>query len=818
MKRASDLPTELTPDQLRLVCDPGALSFATTDELCESREIIGQRRAQESLEFGLRIRSYGYNVFALGIPGTGKATKINEFLKEEAKGKPVPTDWVYVTNFDNPGAPNAIALPPGCARELIQSADDLIAELKKAIPRAFEDREYANKKKEIVERFEHLRDELLEQENAWAKERGYGVIATPAGVVMVPTKNGEPMRREEFDQLPDEAKEAFAEATGEFQDRMEEAMAKARVLERDMKNEIADLDKKVAAFAVGHLIDEVARRFKDIPEVTDHFERVRSNILDNIGKIRQANADEEVEGKSPMAQMVAKQAESVLDSYGVNCMVDNTGLDGAPVVFEMSPTYTNLLGRIGQRFEMGALVSDFKQIRPGALHRANGGYLLLEAKDVLTNPFAWDALKRALKNRQIRTEDVLEQYRVFAGPTIEPEPIPLDVKVVLMGAPQLYYLLASLDEDFPKLFKVKADFDTQMSRTDGEIDNYGRFLCTRCKDEGLRPFDRTAVARIVEYGSRLVEDQRKLSSRFSDIADLAREADYWAQVAGADTVAAEHVTKAIEHRVYRSNRIEERVREMIEDGTIMVDVEGSVVGQVNGLSVLSLGDYAFGKPSRITASVAMGRGGVIDIEREVKLAGPIHSKGVMILSGYLSSNFAKDVPLSISARLCFEQSYEGVEGDSASCAELYALLSAISGLPIRQEIAVTGSVNQRGRVQAIGGAIYKIEGYYDVCCAIVRTGTQGVMIPKSNVDNLMLREDVVEAVRDGEFHVYSVETIEQGFELLTGVPAGKRGKDGKYPEGTAFARVDSILREMAECHRDFAAAERPPPQGSPDGN
>jgi lon-related putative ATP-dependent protease len=808
MVHRGELPTELSPEQLRLTCPPAELGFATTDQLCHSRAIIGQQRAQESIEFGLRIRSYGYNIFALGAPGTGKATKIHEFLKEEAEGKPVPGDWVYVTNFDNSNAPNAICLPPGRARQFTDSTDELIRELKKAIPRAFEDREYLNKKKEIAHRFEEQRNALIEEENQWAHERGYTVIATPAGLVMLPVKDGQPMSREDFEKLPQEEREAFSQATEEFQSRIEEAMGRAREIEREMKNEVAELDRTVAAFAVGHLIDDVARRFKDVDEVGEHLEHVRADILDNIGKIRHANTTgEEEEGKSPMAQMVAKQAESVFDSYGVNCVVDNSGLEGAPVVYEMSPTYANLMGRIGQRMEMGAIVSDFRQVRPGALHRANGGYLLLDAKDVLTSPLAWDALKRALKNRQIRTEDVLEQFRIVTGPTIEPEPIPLDLKVVLMGAPQLYYILAAMDEDFPKLFKVKADFDSQMPRSGEEIAKYGEFLCTRCHEEGLRPFDASAVARIVEYGSRLVEDQRKLSARFSDIADLAREADYWAAAAGNDVVSSAHVAKAIEHKIYRSNRIEERVREMIEDGSIMVDTTGVALGQVNGLSVVSLGDYAFGRPSRITATVAIGRGNVIDIEREVNLAGPIHSKGVLILSGYLAENFAKDVPLSIAARLCFEQSYEGVEGDSASCAELYALLSAIAGLPLRQDLAVTGSVNQKGQVQAIGGAIYKIEGYFDVCRAKGLTGTQGVMIPVSNVLNLMLRDDVIEAVRDGKFHIYSVETIEQGFSLLTGVPAGRRGDDGRYPDGSGFARVDAALRQMAECQRRFIREE-----------
>jgi lon-related putative ATP-dependent protease len=562
------------------------------------------------------------------------------------------------------------------------------------------------------------------------------------------------------------------------------------------------MDREVALYALGHLMDELLAKYGGIGEVTEYLREEREDILENIDLFRAGPETQENQGpKTPWLKDVLYR------KYEVNVVVDNSGLEGAPVVIEENPTYNDLFGRIEKEAQMGALHTDFTLIRSGSIHRANGGYLVVPVQEILRNLLVWESLKRAVRNRTIYIEELGERLGYIATRGLQPEPIPLDVKVVLIGNPTLYHMLYTMDEDFSELFKVKADFDIRMERTDENVRDYMAFVCGLCRKEGLRPLDAEAVSKVVEFGSREAEDQYKLSTHFGLVADLIREADFWAGQGAADQVCATHVQKAIEQKVYRSNLIQERIQEMIQRGTLLIDTSTEKVGQVNGLAVITLGDYAFGRPNRITASIGMGRGGIVDIEREAKLGGRLHTKGVLILSGYLVKQYAVDKPLSLSARLVFEQSYEGVDGDSASSTELYTLLSALSGAPIKQGIAVTGSVNQQGEVQAIGGVNYKIEGFFEVCKAEGLTGGQGVMIPRSNVKNLMLKEEVVEATKGGCFHIWPVGTIDEGIEVLTGVPAGVRDANGTFPEGTIHYLVDRKLHELAERIRNFGREE-----------
>ncbi|HEY5975689.1 MAG TPA: ATP-binding protein, partial [Geobacteraceae bacterium] len=618
--------------------------------------------------------------------------------------------------------------------------------------------------------------------------------------VMVPQREGRNYTQEEYEALEPGAREALDAAGQELTDKLNDVLRQVRENEKATKDALAQMDREVGLSAVGHYIDPLREKYAESPKVVAYLEAVQEDILNTL-------EDFKPQGPQPqIAGIRLPRQEPSFERYEVNLFVDNRETSGAPVIFEQNPTYNNLFGRIEHVMQMGGTATtNFTLVKPGALHRANGGYLIVDAREVLINPFAWDAMKRCIRSGEIRIEDVLEQYRFMSIASLKPESVPLQAKIVMIGSPWIYYLLYYLEPDYRKFFKVKADFDSRVSRTPAIMQDYALFVATHCKQEKLLPFDRSGVAGLLEYAARSIEDQMRLSAQFTEIADLLREASYWAGKEGSAIVNREFVRKAVAEKVYRSNRIEERMQELFDDGTIMVDVDGSEVGQINGLSVITIGDYAFGRPSRLTARVYLGRGGMVNIEREVKLSGPIHDKGVLILTGYLGGKFAYDKPLSFSASLCFEQSYEGVEGDSASSTELYALLSALSGVPIRQGIAVTGSVNQLGKVQPIGGVNQKIEGFFAVCQAKGLTGEQGVMIPKVNERHLMLKDEVVEAVRSGQFHIWSVATIDEGIEILTGVPAGEQQADG-WPEGTINGLVDRRLRQMLESMKKYGGS------------
>jgi lon-related putative ATP-dependent protease len=801
---------ELRPEELRRTCDPGLFSFKSTAELTELAEIIGQERATRAIDFGIEMPCQGYNIYALGPSGSGRATVIREFLERKAATGAPPDSWAYVNNFDDPYQPLTLRLPYSAGCAIRDEVDALLEDLGRELPRAFEGDQYQEHYGAIGRKLDEARNAKLQGLEAKMIERGFALLRTPMGLVIAPVLNGEVLSREQYEQLAPEKKSELEKYRPGLQDELEKTLREVRSLEREAREQLRKLDQDTASFTIGHHFEGLRKKHADVGGLTSFLDAVHNDIISKVEQFKKSSPSGDdgsvgIEG-GPFAFM-SRFGRSPFDRYRVNLIVDNGQVSGAPVIQESNPTYQNLVGRIEHRAEFGTLVTDYSAIKAGALHRANGGYLILEILDLLRNPLAWDGLKRALRNSEIRIEELSQQLGLIATASLAPEPIPLDVKVVLIGDPTTYYLLYNLDEDFRELFKVKADFAADMEWSSENLEKVALFVHDRCEEGKLRHFELGAVAKVVEYAARMVEDQEKLTTRFSLIKDVIHEASYWAGHNGRELVTSEDVQQAIQEKVYRASQIEERIREQIDKGLIMVDTEGEVVGQVNGLSVIDLGDYYFGKPSRITAQTFMGRDGVINIEREAKLSGSIHDKGVMILSGYLGGKYAQDRPLSLSASICFEQSYGSVDGDSASSTELYALMSRLSGLAIKQGIAVTGSVNQRGEVQAVGGVTQKVEGFYDVCRIKGASAGQGVILPEQNVKNLMLRDDVIEAVREGTFHLYSVETIDDGISILTGRDAGERQEDGTYPERTVNYLVNEQLKGLATKLKDFGKKE-----------
>ncbi len=789
---------ELSPEKLRKECDTDLMHCETTQELTPLQEIIGQERAVRALKFGLGIRERGFNVYVAGYPGTGRTTAVRNFLEELAKTQPLPSDWCYVNNFSNEYEPRAIKLTPGRGKEFQKDMKNLIENVRSALPKAFESEDYTAKRETTIKALEDQRKQLIDQINSEAQREGFIIESTPIGLLLIPVIKGKPVSDQELMTLAPKTRDQIQQKKERLETTLRNAMRQFMDMDRKIHEELGKMNRNVALYAIGHLMTDLTEKYKDAPDVTAYLENVQNEILDNLSHFIKG-AEEPPQTPFPVPWM----KENPFKKYYVNVVVDNSGAKGAPVVMESNPTYQNLFGRVEKEAQFGALVTDFTMIHGGSLHRANGGYLILRVEQLLTDPFSYDGLKRALRHERIVIEELEERLGYITSKSLKPAPIPLSVKVILIGDPYIYQQLYVLDMEFNELFKVKAEFDTTMDRTDENTLQYAAFVCALCKKENLKHLDGTGLAKVVEHSSRLADDQQKLSTRFAEVADIVREANFYAAQENSDVVNGAHVKKAIEEKIYRSKLIQEKIQEMIKRGFFLIDTEAENVGQVNGLSVMSLGDFDFGTPSRVTASVGLGRDGVVDIEREAKTGGPIHTKGVLILSGYLNEKYAQDKPLSLSARLVFEQSYEGVEGDSASSTELYAILSALSGLPIKQNLAVTGSVNQKGEVQAIGGVNEKIEGFFEVCKAKGLTGKQGVMIPESNVQNLMLKEEIVEAVKEGKFHIYSVKTIDEGIEILTGAKAGAKRSDGTFEDETVNFRVDKRLKEMAERLREF---------------
>jgi lon-related putative ATP-dependent protease len=795
------LVNELSIVSLRKTCDPNVMRCQTTEELAPLGEIIGQERAVRALKFGLGIREQGFNIYVAGYPGTGRKTAVKNFVEEVASGEPVPPDWCYVNNFSNQYEPKAIQLPAGKGKMFQNDVKNLIENIRTALPKAFESDDYAARREETIRSLERQRKEVIDKLNAKAQQEGFVIQNTPIGLLLIPVVKGKPLKEEELLSLPQKMKDQIQEKRERLESELRNTMRQFLDMERKIREEIKKLNRDVALYAIGNLVEDLVEKYKDMPEITAYLKDVQNDILDNIAQfVKRGETQEQMPFPVPWLK------EAPFKKYEVNVVVDNSDVKGAPVILEFNPTYLNLFGTTEKEAQFGALVTDFTMIRSGSLHKANSGYLIIPVEELLRNPFSYEGLKRALRDQKILVEEPQERFGFISTKGLKPQPIPLRVKVVLIGNPYLYQQLFVLDMEFTELFKVKAEFDTTMARTEENVKRYAAFVCTICQKENLMHLDASALAKLVEYSQRLAEDQQKLSTRFAEVADIVREANFYATQDNANLVTGDHVKKAIEEKIYRSKLIQEKIQEMIQREIILIDTNAEKVGQVNGLSVMGLGDFAFGSPSRVTASIGLGREGVIDIEREAKMGGPIHTKGVLILSGYLNEKYAKDKPLSLSTRLVFEQNYGGVEGDSASSTELYAILSALSGLPIKQSLAVTGSVNQKGEVQAIGGVNEKIEGFFEVCKAKGFSGQQGVMIPASNVQNLMLKEEVLEAVKAGQFRIYSVKSIDEGIEVLTGVKAGERRKDGTFEEDTVNYRVDKQLKSMAEKLKEFPSA------------
>ncbi len=795
---------KLPVENLRKVLNANFMQCESTKDLVPIGEIIGQERAVRALKFGLGIKDHGFNVYVAGYPGTGRKTAVKSFVEAQAKTQPIPSDWCYVNNFGNQYEPKALELPAGKGKVFQEDMKNLIENVRNALPKAFESDDYVAKRETTIRSLEKQRKQLIDELNAKAQSEGFVIQTTPVGLLLVPILDGKPLSEEEILALPQNTKDRLNEKREKLETEFRNAMRQLIDMERKIHDALKKLNKEVALYAIGNLVENVIEKYQATPEVAAYLKEVENDILDNLQQfVRRGAPDQQLPFAMPWMR------EDPYKKYRVNVIIDNSNTAGAPVVMETNATYHNLLGRTEKEAQFGALTTDFSMIRPGAIHRANGGYLIIPVEDLLRNPFSYDGLKRDLRDAKMSIEEPEERYGFLSVKTLKPQPIPLNEKVILIGNPYLYQLLFAMDPDFQELFKIKAEFDSTMPRTDQNIRQYASFVCSLCEKEHLKHLNGTGLAKLVEYSSRIIEDQHKLSTQFSNIADIVRESNYYATQEASEFITGNHVRKAIDEKVYRSKLVQEKIQEMITRGFFLIDTDEEKVGQVNGLSVMGLGDFAFGTPSRVTASIGLGREGVIDIEREAKMGGPIHTKGVLILSGYLNEKYAQDKPLTLSARLVFEQNYGGVEGDSASSTELYSILSSLSGLPIKQNFAVTGSVNQKGEVQAIGGVNEKIEGFYEVCKAKGLTGRQAVMIPESNVQNLMLKEEIVDAVKEGSFSIYSVKTIDEGIEVLTGTKAGQCKEDGTYEEGTVNYLVDKQLRKMADKLKEYPTLQTP---------
>jgi lon-related putative ATP-dependent protease len=807
-------PNEVPSAQLRWRCDPRSFAFNTTEEIACRQGIIGQDRAMDAIRLGLLVRSKGHNVFVCGEPGTGRTSSVRHLLETMDGPAKIPPDIVYVNSFKNPDVPVAIALPAGQGRKLQEEMRELIVYMRQNIQTIYESDAYKERTKEIIERYRDREKEMIREFEDTIRSENFALIQVQLGPFskpeIAPMIEGEPHQIDRLENNVREGKfsrERFDELRDKYQKltaMMEETFREARELKKKLRVELAALEKEFGRPVVDDYLNDLKGQYGN-GKVNEYLEGVREQILSNMDQFTERDGEEQQAARQPDAN------EDRFLQYQVNVLVDNSATTRSPVVVETSPSYRNLFGTIEKVIDRsGHWRTDFTRIKGGSLLTANGGYLVLQLYDLVSEPGVWSALKRTLKNRQVDIQGYDPLY-LFTVSALKPEPIPVNVRVIVIGDDMTYQLLYNYDPDFRKIFKVKADFDSVMPREADSLEKYTNFICKIQKEEELLPLDRTAVAAVIEHGVRSAGRQKKLSTRFSDVADLVRESSYWAESTSDRLIEAKHVRRAIDERVKRVGLIEDKIREMITEGSILVDTEGSKVGQVNGLSILSLGYHLFGRPTRITVKTGVGRAGVINIERESALSGSSFNKGVMILEGFIRSHFAQDKPLAMTASICFEQSYSGIDGDSASSSELYALLSSLADVPVRQDIAVTGSVNQHGEIQPIGGVNEKIEGFYDVCKARGLTGSQGVLIPHQNVQDLMLRPDVVQAVETGSFHVYSIRTIAEGIEILTGVPAGyaRIGGEG-FPPDSVFARVDRRFRDYAGAMRRFTTDQPGP--------
>ncbi len=788
---------ELSPDKLRRKLTFAEKQCRQIRKEASLRFFVGQKRAKEAFEFGIGNKGPGFNIYVSGYPGSGKLTAIKYFLQEKAKTEPTPGDWCYVNNFRDPFCPKMLRLGKGGARVFKNEIAKLIEEAQHALLKAFESKEYGNKRQEITDGYKKKEMQLFKLIHDKARANHFAISRTPIEIIVVPTDDqGNPISDKVFAKLSKKKQEEIIHRRNILMDEVNTLLRQNRELERERNDTLVDLDKSVALYSIELLLEELREKYKRNQEVVQHLEDIKDQIIAKLGSFLASSMQKR---NSP------GENEKKWMEFDVNVITDNTELEGAPIIMEFNPTYFNLFGKVEHESHMGTLVTDFTLIRGGSLHRANGGYLIIPLRELLQNYFSWDSLKRALKNGEVVIEDASERFGFMSAKSLKPDPMPLSVQIILIGPPWLYHLLYQWDEDFKELFRVKAEFDTSMEYSLENSRDFASVIFKIEQENELLPLNHEAVGRVLEESCRLANDQHRISIRFGELGKILREADHYAKTEASEEIRAEHVDRAIESKYYRSNLVQEKINDLIRRGTLMIDLEGSKVGQINGISVIDLGDIRFGRPNKITVSVASGKQGIIDIEREVKLGGPLHSKGVLILNGYLNQHYGQDKEISLVASLVFEQSYSEVEGDSASSAELYAILSGLAEIPVKQGIAVTGSVNQKGEVQPIGAVNEKIEGYFEVCRQHGLNSEQGVIVPRSNMDNLMLKPEVISAVEEGRFHIWAVDTIDQGLEILTGCKAGNALKKGGFTKNSIHCLVDQRIRAL---NRNLSGKEK----------
>lgn len=796
------MKTELNYTQLNNREDINKFSFKTTDDIEPFKGIIGQERAVKAFEFGLNVKMKGYNIYVSGPSGSGKTTYAKLSAKEKAKNEAVPYDWCYVYNFDDPRSPLSLRFEPGIGRQFRDDMNELVSFFKTELTKAFTSEDYDKEKSDLSRTYDDKRDELIKKLDSVASENSFALKTSNSGIIFQPIIDNVLITEENYDSLDEDVKNGINERLESMQDVVNSIMRDIKNIDKEYRQKMDDLDYKIGMFAIGHYVSALQEKYKYSERVIKYLESVQEDVLENIDQFSEQEPDEE----DPVAALLPKLGGTKNDDatlkYRVNLIVDNSKTEGAPVIVDYNPTYYNLVGEVEYDNEYGNLTTDFMKIKPGLMHRANGGYLIIQAQDLLSNVQAWEALRRIIKTKEITIENLRDQVGAIAVTTLKPEPIPSDVKVILVGGAYYYELLRGYDEDFSKLFKIRADFDYEMDRNDENIFKIAGFISKFCDNEKTLPFDSSAVASVIEYSSRSVESQKKLSTRFNLIAEILAESATWAQLDNAEIVTAEYVKKAEEEKAYRLSMYQEKMNELLDNNTIMIATDGYCVGKINGLAVLDMGDYSFGSPTRITATTYMGKSGIVNIEKEAEMSGPTHNKGVQIITGYLGRMYAQKMPLSLSCRIAFEQNYNGIDGDSASSTELYCILSSLSEIPVNQSLAVTGSVNQCGEIQAIGGVTHKIEGYFDLCSRRGLTGKQGVVIPESNVNDLVLKDDVIEAVKNGMFHIYSISTIDEGIELLLGTEAGVMDENGDYPPESVHGKVMDKLKKFNEYNED----------------
>lgn len=790
---------ELLPRDLKDICNPNLFKFETTKELVDTNDLIyGQERGLRALDFGIGIDIKGYNLYLEGPTGVGKTMYTKKYLSSKASKEKVPNDWCYIYNFEDPNEPIAISFPAGQGKLFKDTMEGFVKDIRKDIKKTFNNDDFEKEKKMIKSEYDKRSEQLLERLNKRTMVQGFQVKSTSNGMYMMPVLDGKTLGEDEFEQLDETIKKEFEERSNLVQEQIFEALAEMKAIEKEAEKKVEEWQSNIALMTINIHINSVKASYKRNKKISNYLDGIKKDILKNIGKFLEAEPDP----KNPPQPTQKPEVREPWLNYRVNLLIDNSRLEGAPVIMDTNYSYNNIFGGLEYENQYGMLKTDFTMIKPGLLHQANGGYIIFQAKDLLANPVCYEALKKFLRIKEIAIENMIDQRTSMMMVSLKPEPIPLDLKVLIIGNSNIYHTLLSMDEDFRKLFKIKVEFEEDAPKTPENIERLSRFVRSFCIQENLLDLDKEAMAKVIEFSSKLSGDKEKLSTQFSEIGEIVGEASSWAKLDKAKVITKEYIQKAFDERVDRIKKYDTKYIQMIREEALLIETSGSKVGQINGLTVITVGDYSFGKPARITANTYMGREGIVNIEREVEMSGPSHSKGVLILSGYLGEQFAQDMCLSLTASVCFEQLYGGIDGDSASSTELYAILSSLSGIPINQSIAVTGSVNQKGEIQAIGGVNEKIEGFYQICKMKGFNGEQGVIIPIQNVRNLHLADEIIEAVRKGKFHIYAVSTIDEGIEILTGVPAGKKDKNGKFPFGTINYLAYEKLKKYAKANKE----------------